>query len=385
METILIKPLHHRGKEVMGLVFKPNLALNNVVKKIEDVRWSKTNDCWYLPCSRYYYNQLCTAIDKIAKTDTHLLKAYLDQKQGLVEDVNMPIHKSTVALIQEYPLSEQNLQALITYRNLLTVKKYSKMTIKNYCNIFHQLLRLLGEHFIGDFDKNRVQSYMLWLVEARNCSAPTLNTTVNALKFYFEQVLGRSREFYELPRPRMPKLLPDVLDEQEVVTLFANITNLKHKVLLMTSYSMGLRAGELVKLKLADIDSKRMMVHVRLGKGNKDRFVPLSTKVLDILREYCKVYHPKEYLFEGQSGPSYSTRSAQAVIMSSKVRAKITKPGSIHSLRHTYATHLLENGTDIRYIQELLGHNDIKTTLRYTHIARKAISKIHSPIDFLKM
>jgi integrase/recombinase XerD len=199
----------------------------------------------------------------------------------------------------------------------------------------------------------------------------------------FEKVLGYDRELYDLPRPRMPKKLPDVLAEEELVAIFSSVSNLKHRVLLMTSYSMGLRVSELVSLKLADIDSKRMMVHIRLGKGKKDRFVPLSKKVLTILREYVKVYRPKEFLFEGHSGQAYSSRSAQEVIKAAKAKCNIRKTGSIHGLRHAYATHLLENGTDIRYIQDLMGHNNIMTTIRYTHVAQKAIEKIQSPIDRL--
>ena len=136
-----------------------------------------------------------------------------------------------------------------------------------------------------------------------------------------------------------------------------------------------------VNLKIADIDSKRMMIHVHMGKGKKDRFVPLSVKVLEILREYVRIVRPKNYLFEGRSGMPYSSRSAQEVLAQAKERAGIKKPGSIHILRHSFATHHLENGTDIRYIQAMLGHNDIKTTIRYTHIANKALSKIQSPID----
>ena len=157
----------------------------------------------------------------------------------------------------------------------------------------------------------------------------------------------------------------------------------RNKLILDFLFYMGLRVSELVGLKLSDIDSKRMMVHIRLGKGKKDRFVPLSRKVLLVLREYVKTYQPTAFLFEGQPGEAYSTRSAQEVIMAAKAKCNIRKTGSIHSLRHAYATHLLENGTDIRYIQDLMGHNDLKTTIRYTHVAKKAIEKIQSPIDRL--
>jgi len=367
----------------MGLYFEKEIGLINIIKQVKDVRWSRTYTCWYLPCSRDYYDNLCLATSRHAVVDNRQLKEYLQQRQALVPDVTVRVHKSTSDLIIQYPLNGQNLQAFTAYKNLLTVTKYSPSTIKNYCNAFHQLIRLLRDRFIGDLTKENLQSYLLWLVEKKKCSETALNMAVNAIKFYFEKVLGCERELYDLPRPRMPKKLPDILAEEELVAIFSKITNIKHRALLMTSYSMGLRVSELVSLKLVDIDSKRMMVHIRLAKGKKDRYVPLSPTVLNVLRDYFKIYHPKEFLFEGTVGRAYSSRSAQEVIMAAKAKCNIRKTGSIHSLRHAYATHLLENGTDIRYIQDLMGHNDIRTTIRYTHVAKKAIEKIQSPIDRL--
>ena len=247
------------------------------------------------------------------------------------------------------------------------------------------MLRLLEARNIDDLNKNQLQSYLLWLFEKHNYSAANLHTTINAIKFYFEKVLNRNKELYNLPRPKKPQKLPDVMAEEEMTELFTGIENLKHKALLMTCYSAGLRVSELVHLKVTDIDSKRMLIHVRLGKGKKDRFVPLSRKVVEILREYYKAYRPKIYLFEGMNGDAYSSRSAQLVLKQAKAKARIYKQGSVHGLRHTYATHLLEHGTDIRYIQQLLGHNSLKTTMRYTHIAVKSIANIQSPIDRLNL
>jgi site-specific recombinase XerD len=153
----------------------------------------------------------------------------------------------------------------------------------------------------------------------------------------------------------------------------------------MAAYSAGLRVSELVKLKLHDIDSKRMLIHIREAKGMKDRLVPLSEVLLYTLREYVKVYRPKEYLFEGDNGGMYAARSAQKVLHQAKKRARITKKGSVHCLRHSYATHLLEGGTDIRFIQQLLGHGSIKTTLRYTQVSQRSLAAIKSPLDRLQL
>lgn len=385
MLTISIKPLHHRGKEVMALYFDADISITNAIRKIKDLRWSSTHQCWYLPCNRHYYNLLYTATSGLAVLDTRLLKVYLEQKQGFVSDVNSPLHRATIVLLQEHPLNQRNLQALIAYRDLLNIKAYSKETIKSYCNSFHQLLRLLGAHNIEDFNKERLQSYLLWMVEKRNCSETTLNTTINSLKFYFEQVLGRERAFYDLPRPKMPKKLPDVLAKEEITSIINSISNLKHRAIIMTAYSAGLRASEIVKLRIRNLDKWRMMIKVECGKGKKDRYVPYSPALQEVLREYYIKYRPADYLFEGTVGEPYCVRSAQEILANAKSKTRVTKKGGLHLLRHSFATHLLETGTDIRYIQELLGHESLKTTLRYTHVTPKAIRKIESPLDKLPL
>jgi site-specific recombinase XerD len=241
----------------------------------------------------------------------------------------------------------------------------------------------LQEVSINDLKKEQIHSYLLWLIRKKKYSETQVHTTVNAIKFYFEKVENREREFFDLPRPNKPKLLPDILAEEEVIDIFKGIGNLKHRTLLMTAYSAGLRVSELVNIKVNDIDSKRMTIHIRAGKGKKDRMVTLSRVLLEILREYYIVYKPRIYLFEGSEGKPYSSRSAQIVMAKAKQVAQIRKKGSIHSLRHSYATHLLEGGTDIRYIQELLGHRSIQTTLKYTHVSVKNIQAIQSPLDKL--
>ena len=195
--------------------------------------------------------------------------------------------------------------------------------------------------------------------------------------------MNRKKEFYNLPRPKKSSTLPSVLAGEEVTMVIQKIANLKHRCMIMAGYSAGLRVSEIVNLKVNDIDSKRMMIHIHAAKGKKDRMVPLSKKLLQILREYYKEYKPKTFLFEGQNGGSYSSRSIQLVLQEAKLKAGINKKGSTHMLRHSYATHLLESGTDIRFIQELLGHNSIKTTIRYTHVSQKSIGNIQSPLDKL--
>ncbi|MCD6345847.1 MAG: tyrosine-type recombinase/integrase [Bacteroidales bacterium] len=224
---------------------------------------------------------------------------------------------------------------------------------------------------------------MLYLVEDRQVSSSYQNQAINSIKFYYEKVLKGPRRVYYIERPRKEKTLPAVMSEAEVKMIFEKMTNLKHKCLLMTCYSGGLRISEVLNLKPSDIDSSRMLIHIRGGKGKKDRVTLLSTKLLEILREYYKMYKPGEYLFAGQMGGKYSDRSAQLVIKRAADRAGIGRRVTMHTLRHSFATHLLENGTDIRYIQSLLGHASPKTTQIYTHITTKGIDQIKNPLDNL--
>lgn len=202
-----------------------------------------------------------------------------------------------------------------------------------------------------------------------------------ALKLYSEIVLGVKLNSNFLSGYRKERKMPDVLSIEEIKLVIQSIENLKHRTIISLIYSYGLRISECVKIKIRDIDSTRMMIKVLQSKGNKDRYVPLSNKMLILLREYYKEYKPKEYLFEGQIEKFYSVRSIQSILKSAISKTKIKKKISVHSLRHSYATHLLEQGTDISLIQKLLGHKDIKTTLLYTQISQSQISKIKNPFD----
>jgi site-specific recombinase XerD len=220
----------------------------------------------------------------------------------------------------------------------------------------------------------------------RNVSESYQNISINAIKFYYERVLGGQRKIYFVDRPRREKKLPVVLSTAEIVAVMNCTKNLKHKALLMLIYSAGLRISEAINLKIKDIDSKRMQIRIVSAKGKKDRYTLLSEKALKTLREYYGVYRPIEWVFEGTSGNGpYSSRSIQQILKASVTKAGITKPITVHTLRHSFATHLLEQGTDLRYIQSLLGHGSVKTTEIYTHITTSGFGKIKSPIDGLDL
>jgi integrase/recombinase XerD len=216
-----------------------------------------------------------------------------------------------------------------------------------------------------------------------NFSSSFQNQVVNAVKLYFSAIQHKKIDVELIHRTRREKVLPNVLSKEEVKAILDAPYNLKHRAMLAMIYSCGLRRGELLSLTKFDIDSKRMVVIIRMAKGKKDRIVPLSPKILNLLRDYYKSYNPKEFLFEGQGGGKYSEKSLENVLKQSLFKARNKKPVTLHWLRHSYATHLLESGTDLRYIQDLLGHKSSKTTEIYTHVSTKNIQNIRSPFDDL--
>jgi len=226
-----------------------------------------------------------------------------------------------------------------------------------------------------------ITAFLRYLVLERKVSTSYQNQAINAVKFYYERVLGGHRKVYLVERPREEKTLPIVLSEKEIGDLLKATENIKHKSILMLAYSAGLRLSELINVKLTDIDSQRMQIRVEQAKGNKDRYSLLSNRLLELLREYFLAYKPKIWLFEGAKGGQYSVNSIQAIMKESVKKAGIKKKVSVHTLRHSFATHLLENGTDLRYIQVLLGHASSKTTEVYTHITTKGFDQIKSPLD----
>jgi site-specific recombinase XerD len=228
----------------------------------------------------------------------------------------------------------------------------------------------------------RLAAYLFYCHKHLKLMENTIHSRLNALKFYYEQVLKREKFFWEIPRPKKHLILPKVISEEKIIAGITSTENLKHQALLATAYSAGLRVSEVVSLKIGDINSDRMQIFVARAKGKKDRMVTLSSFTLKILRKYYKQYKPVHWLFEGQQeGQCYSSRSAQEIFKIAYKRIGLPGNMTFHSLRHSFATHLLENGTDIKYIQEILGHNDINTTLRYTHVSKKAIEAIESPLD----
>jgi len=264
----------------------------------------------------------------------------------------------------------------------LTSRKYSRKTIKLYLHYNEDFLKFAKKtpYTISNDD---VRDYLYHLTKRREASASTLNIAINALKFYYGEVLKR-RFVYEIKRPKKDKKLPVVLSREEVSKILSSVSNIKHRAILMLVYSAGLRVGEVVKLRPEDIDSQRKLIHIRGSKGRKDRYTVLSEVAWESLGKYQEKYKPTKWLFPGARPQRHiSTRTVQAIFEQAKEKAGIRKDVTVHSLRHSFATHLLESGVDLRYIQELLGHKHSKTTEIYTHVSNKSLSRIKSPLDLI--
>jgi site-specific recombinase XerD len=265
----------------------------------------------------------------------------------------------------------------------MEVMRYSPSTIEVYRQSFEEFINYYNTKKIDDITEPEIIAYTRYLVQERGISASSQNQAINAIKFYYEKVKGGARKFYQLERPLKEMKLPTVLSVEEVQAMIKSTKNLKHKAMIMLCYSAGLRLSELLNLKPSDVDTDRMQISVKGAKGKKDRYTLLAEKMLPLLRDYYEKHHPEEYLFEGEGGGQYSGRSLQTVVKEALQRANVKKYATVHTLRHSFATHLLENGTDLRYIQNLLGHSSSKTTEIYTHVTSKALSGIKSPLDSL--
>ena len=344
-ESKLIK---HNGIVRIALIFEKDAELIARVKLIEGSRWSQTKRVWHLP----------------------------DTEENRIR-FKIPLHQQTVP-------SEEGIASIEKFKQWLLSKRYSPSTIKTYSEALKSFLIFYREKPVAEITNEDVIVYNNDYILKNNLSASYQNQIVNAIKLFFQTIRNTKMMVDKIHRPKRSKLLPNVLSKEEIKLILNAHSNIKHKTMLSLIYSCGLRRSELLNLKPADIDSKRGIVIIRQSKGKKDRIAPLSPKILDMLREYYIGFKPKTWLFEGQNeNTKYDERSLSNVLKQALTKSRINKPVSLHWLRHSYATHLLESGTDLRYIQELLGHSSSKTTEIYTHVSTKSIQQIKSPFDDL--
>lgn len=356
--TIQIEKTLHRGQKRLKILFNKNNVILNKIKTIRECRWSVTMRCWHVPDT---------------PSNLSFLTYYIDSLTPKEKTTNKPEGKR---FIKKNYVPKQCLEQM-------KIKRYSQNTIRTYSSVLNTFFQFYKNEKPKSITEEQIRKYMLHLVEYRDVTAVYQRQVVNAIKFYYEKVLGKTLHPMNVQRPKKPKKLPVVLSEKEVTVLLAQVVNLKHKCILFTIYSAGLRRSEVLNLKLTDIDSERNCIVVRAGKGQQDRNTLLSKKLLSLLRTYFKQYRPKEYLFEGVNGGKYSITSVRKIFHKALAKSGIKKEAHLHTLRHSFATHLLERGTDLRYIQSLLGHSSSKTTEIYTHITTKGFENISSPLDEL--
>lgn len=280
-------------------------------------------------------------------------------------------------------LNSEEERLIRQYVDAMKIKGFSRTTQKAYSGHVRRWLSWQNDRQLTQEDDG-IKHFFLHLIDERQCSHSYVNQAISALKLFYDEILDQEWSLQKIRRPKKIRRLPKVLSEAEVALLINALTNLKHRAMMMLLYSAGLRVGEVVRLKPQDIDSSRMLVLIRSGKGAKDRVSILSDVALKLLRDYYRVYRPEKWLFPGpKAGRHITERTVQKVFVQAKDKAGIHKDATVHSLRHSFATHLLESGTDLRYIQELLGHQSSKTTEVYTHVTSRDLRRIQSPLDRL--
>lgn len=355
---------HVKGR--IKIIARYRKDLTNLIKTFPYRTWDNENKWWTTVNSEQVIRQL----EEFCRINNIKL-SYFDTK---VLKVTPRRHKDSIPNYRKCPAE---------YIDKLTIMRYSKSTINSYSSSFEEFINYYHQKLIKEITEPEILEFLRYLVVERNVSQSYQNISINAIKFYYEKVLGESRKFYYVERPLKEKTLPIVLNKDEISKMIKVTDNVKHKAILMLIYSAGLRVSEAINLKIEDIDSKRMLIHIKSAKGKKDRTSLLSEKTLVFLREYYKLYSPNNYLFTGQYGGKYAASSIQKMVKAAAKKAGIKKNVSTHTLRHSFATHLLEQGVNLRYIQSLLGHESSKTTEIYTHISSRSYDGIINPIDEL--
>jgi integrase/recombinase XerD len=373
MKKITLNTAKHRNKNIVAIQFSYDDEIRVHLNKLENVFWSKTIRSFYTDLSlesiKAVFDHLKTknwSVNFIPLKETiEKLKLQEKQKSNLLSE-----------LPQEYKLE------LEKFKKWLFQKRLSENTVNTYVDVTATFIKYALKKSLNIYATKTVETFNYTYIFEPKKSVSYQNQFISGIKKFFEYK-GYSFEDIQIERPRKEKKLPVVLSTNEIKLILNSVNNLKHKTLLSLLYSAGLRIGEAINLEVNDIDSERMLIHIKQAKGKKDRYTLLSISFVKLLRSYYVAYKPKKYLFEGQNSEKYSNTSAQKVLKIAVSKAGIKKNVTLHSLRHSFATHLLEKGTDIRYIQELLGHSSPKTTMIYTHVTQTSLKNIKNPFDDL--
>lgn len=350
----------------IGIYFPFDRKMIEQIKTIEGVKWDPEMRNWKVLLILENYDQLIETLKGWGEVDSEECDSWI--KQLKAKEKNKELYGNT----------------LKKFENWMLGKRYSENTVKVYLQSVTIFLGQMHEKRLEEITKEDFIKFNLDYIIKNKLSLSYQNQVVNGLKLYFKLIADRKIDLDNLDRPRREKRLPSVLSKEEIKSILNNIKNLKHRVILSLIYACGLRSGELINLKIGEIDIDRNTIFIRQSKGKKDRLVPFQGGILILVKEYLELYKPLEFLIEGEKkGERYSSRSMQNVLKKALRDSNINKPVTLHWLRHSFATHLLESGTDLRFIQELLGHNSSRTTEIYTHVSNKSLQKIRSPFDDL--
>lgn len=373
LQTITLRHLLIKEKRCIGLLFYPNKVVQALIKQIPNVKWSNQFNMVYTPNTTQNLNVIFNTFKGVAWVDCK----YFFKDTAITDPAK---ENGDISRYQKRIVDENYRVCPKEYLQKLQLKKYANNTIKTYVLLFEKFINHYKELPLLEINDTHIRDFMSIQV-AEQKSNSYINQMINAIKFYYEIVLNQPNVYYQIERPRKQEKLPNVLSKEEVKNLINNTNNVKHRCIVELLYSAGLRRGELINLKINDIDSSRMLIRIEGSKGNKDRLTLLSETLLKNLRSYFKLWRPETYLFESPNKGQYSGTSIEKIIKKAAKNAKIRKNVTPHTLRHSFATHLLEAGTDLRNIQTLLGHSSISTTEIYTHLAVDNFKKIKNPLD----
>lgn len=364
MKTVVLEPLLHRGLSCIGLRFGFDPELKAALKRLPECKWTQTHGCFYVPNAEASKRRLLSVL----------------RTMGCGVDYTA-MQKAKAEAAADRFLNPKHLEALMTYERYLEGQRKSASTVKTYAAFVELFLKFFDSTALTDLNNRSVELFAEGVLAARGYSISSHRQAMSALKHFFILNGDLDVRVERISAPKKDRKLPEVLSTEEVISILQATRNLKHRAVLGLIYSSGLRIGELLKLELKDVDLERQSVYVRSGKGRKDRHTTLGQSIQPLLLNYVRTYKPKRFLFEGSEGTAYSASSVRAFLKRSCRWAKIKKRVTPHTLRHSFATHLLENGVDIRYIQELLGHSRPETTMIYTHVTERSISAIQNPLD----
>lgn len=376
MDKVILEPLFHRDNECIA--FKPGMDKKcySIVRSLPGVLYTKTHSRWYLINDKIsVFNTIFEAFNKE--------KIFIDY--SALKNKGKSITDLPIKITPEETWTEAHTQAMNLVAQKLLLRGYSTNTSKTYLEQFKLFLRFYSQYNPSELEEPEIINYLLYLVEKKKISKSTQNQAINAIKFYYEKVLKQERKVYAIERPLKERKLPMVLSQEEIILIFGALTNLKHSVMLMLIYSAGLRRSELLNLRVGDLDIGRQVVFIRGAKGRKDRQSLLAKNLGPLIEKYVAAYKPRVWLFEGEKGDQYTASSLQKVFEKAVQLSGIRKEAHLHTLRHSFATHLLESGASTRFIQVLLGHESSRTTEIYTQVTQFSLSKIQSPLDSLEI